>query len=53
MKNDKFEKKGLYSEKIIVWTEKLKKQKLVYGVWRLILSRYDIKWSIYDIISNI
>ena len=43
MKNDEFEKKGVFLEKIIVWTEKLKKKKFLYGVWRLILSRYDIK----------
>ena len=32
---------------------KAKKKKFLYGVWGLILSRYDIKWSIYDIRSNI
>ena len=46
-------KKGLFLEKIIVGTEKPKKKKFLYGVWGLISSRYDIKWSIYDIISNI
>ena len=46
MKNDEFEKKGLYSEKIVVRTEKLKKNKFLFGVWRLILSRfyYAVSW---------
>ena len=43
----------MFLEKIVVGTEKLKKKKFLYGVWRLILNRYDIKWPIYDIISNI
>ena len=28
-------------------------KKFVFGIWRLMLSRYDIKWYIYDIILNI
>ena len=36
-------KKSASWEKILVGTEKLKKKKFVYGVWGLILSRYDIK----------
>ena len=36
-------KKSVFLEKIVVRTEKLKKKKFVYGIWRLILNRYDIK----------
>ena len=47
-------KKGVFLEKIVVGTEKLKtKKKCLYGVWGLISSRYDIKWLIYDIRSRI
>ena len=38
---------------IIVGTEKLKKKKVLFCIWKLILGRNDIKWPIYDIISNI
>ena len=49
-KKIEFEKR-VFLEKIIVGMKKLKK--VLFGVWRLISSRYDIKGIIYDIISNI
>ena len=40
LKKQKFGLKSDFSKKIL-------------GDWRLISSRYDIKWFVYDIISNI
>ena len=48
-----FLKKRPYFERIEVGTEKAETKKFLFGVWGLILSRYDIKYFIYDIRSKI
>ena len=46
-KNDKFVKKGFSFKNSSPDSKEDLSEKLVLGIWRLILSRYDIIWNIY------
>ena len=41
--NEKFGKKGLYLSKIAAPLRRLIFRKVLFGIWRLVLSRYHIK----------
>ena len=50
MKKVKFEKKAVSWKNSSPGSKADFSEKSLFGIWRLILGRYDIKWYIYDII---
>ena len=52
-KNDKFGKRALSLKNSSADSKAVFSEKFLFGIWRLMLSRYDIILNIYDLILNI